>query len=195
MSQSDYIDASTGIHNRHFLEEQSTEIILYQKFKKQSFSLILADIDCCKIQNDLYGYKAVDFRIQKIAHIIANCVHVSKIDHVLVRWAGDQFLLVLLNTDENEAVTIVRLIQNQIYHLGIIWDKSAVLEVIMRMSLPDFNNISDRVSLSYGITTIVPELNQSWESCVRLADKAMYQAKLAGRNCYVVLNDEKKLKS
>ena len=97
MSQSDYIDASTGIHNRNFLEEQSTEIILYQKFKKQSFSLILADIDCCKIQNDLYGYKAVDFRIQKIAHIIANCVHVSKIDHVLVRWAGDQFLLVLLN--------------------------------------------------------------------------------------------------
>ena len=172
MDDLNYIDALTGVYTRRYLEKEISKICQEHIRKKQSVSLILADIDCCKIQNDLYGRKVVDFRIQKIAQIIANCVHVAKIDHVLVRWAGDQFLLVLLNTDENEAVTIVKLIQNQIYQLGIIWDKSAVLEVIMRMSLPDFNNISDRVSLSYGITTIEPELNKSWESnaAMRLPD-------------------------
>ena len=96
-----YHDELTGLYNRIYLAE-----ILYEYEEKNvlPFSIILADMNGLKITNDILGHEAGDRMLVRMADIVRNNISA---EHIACRFGGDEILVLLPNTDENEAAQIV----------------------------------------------------------------------------------------
>jgi diguanylate cyclase (GGDEF)-like protein len=89
---------------------------------------------------------------------------------VVARYGGEEFAIVLPNTDEAGAVRLAQQIQQQLQDLAIPHDSFG----------------QGRITVSIGIATVIPCLQQSAEGLVTAADQALYRAKSNGRNGYCV---------
>jgi diguanylate cyclase (GGDEF)-like protein len=153
------LDYLTGALNRRGIENALTAEIARTKRSGGSFSVLLIDVDHFKTINDRFGHPAGDDALRKVARSIHETVRVYDI---LGRYGGDEFLVVLPQTDCDNAVAIAERIREAVATIA---------------DLP--GNI--RLTLSIGATTGAhPE-----EMCdiVARADVALYDAKRAGRNC------------
>ncbi|MGL4379406.1 MAG: GGDEF domain-containing protein, partial [Microcoleaceae cyanobacterium] len=90
---------------------------------------------------------------------------------LVARYGGEEFVIILPNTKETAATEIVEGIREEIEGLSLPHEKSLV---------------SDYVTLSFGIATIIPTPSTSPQFLIDKADKALYQAKAKGRNCYCI---------
>jgi diguanylate cyclase (GGDEF)-like protein len=150
-------DELTGVFNRRYLELfLRKEIARHQRFRHK-LSIIMIDIDDFKIYNDMFGHPAGD----EVLKIVAQCLqgHLRETDFV-ARYGGDEFILVLAETDTAGAFAVTAYIQ-------------ATIAAQTASILP--------VTLSMGIATMTNgeiSLNQ----LIALADEALYEAKLGGKN-------------
>ncbi|MFM2062850.1 MAG: hypothetical protein RLZZ507_2520 [Cyanobacteriota bacterium] len=163
------IDSLTQIANRRCFDE-----VLFQEWKrlqreKLPLSLILCDIDFFKNYNDTYGHPAGDDCLKQVANILDQAI--NRPADLVARYGGEEFVLILPNTDTEGAVHIVEEIRSQI-----------TLAAIGHIS----SQISQYVTLSLGIATLIPHDQTSPESLISQADQALYQAKQSGRNCFVI---------
>ncbi|KAF3887062.1 MULTISPECIES: diguanylate cyclase domain-containing protein [Nostocales] len=131
-------------------------------------SLILSDVDYFKRYNDTYGHIAGDVCLQKIAQAISNSA--KRPADLVARYGGEEFAVLLPNTNLEGAMKVADLIQQQIQDLYIPHVES---------------NISQYVTLSLGASSLVPTHEESMEILIRVADRALYEAKKRGRNCIV----------
>ncbi len=145
-------DALTGLFNRNYFNEK-----LYNIKTKGPISLILLDLDNFKNINDLYGHLAGDTVLQKVAEILKNVTR--KVD-VIVRWGGDEFVVVLWETDEQEALNIARRIKTQIENYDFVFGQSRV-----------------RISVSIGIASMQESDLNDKDQLFKTADEALYLAK------------------
>ena len=163
-------DPLTGLWNRrHFDEAIDVEWRRCLRYKKP-MALILLDIDFFKQYNDRYGHIAGDQCLIKIAQAIHRLFKRSC--DLTVRFGGEEFIIVMPEAGKDEAVRMA----------------ARVLKTIEELNIPhECSPVSSRVSVSIGVASFVPEHHYSFEDILQTADKALYQAKNAGRNQYKYL--------
>ena len=165
-------DGLTGIHNRRYFDEILNVEWKRAKREKTSLSLIMLDIDYFKKYNDTYGHQAGDECLIKIAASISETLR--RPADLVARYGGEEFVIVLPGIALEEAVNLSEKIRSEIETLKIEHK---------------LNSISPFVTASLGIASSVPSANSSYEELLQRADKALYNAKLRGRNCVTVSHD------
>lgn len=149
------VDSLTNVFSRGFLRELLQGEIARAERNNRPLGLVMCDVDNFKQVNDRYGHLMGDYVLAQIAGILKSCVRGS--DYV-VRYGGDEFLLVLSETDESGSQIVV----NRIRHKVAEWDRAN--------RLGDFS-----IGISVGLRQHVP--GQSAEQAVAEADVRMYADK------------------
>ena len=158
-------DGLTCIGNRRFLDE-----FLEQEWQRairenEPLSLIMLDIDYFKLFNDTYGHISGDACLKKVADVLKNTI--KRATDFASRYGGEEFTVVLPNTDERGAMTVAEKIRSEVALLAIPHETSPLGGV---------------VTVSVGVATVVPSLGIKESKLIEAADRALYQAKAAGRN-------------
>ncbi len=160
-------DPLTGLWNRRCYDEViETEWCRCLRHKK-SIAFMILDIDYFKKYNDCYGHAAGDECLIKIAQTVHALFR--RASDLTIRFGGEEFVVVMPEMEEDEAKKMA----------------GKVLEGIRELNIPhEHSPVISRVSVSIGVTSMVPEHYLSFEELLLTADKALYQAKSAGRNQY-----------
>ena len=167
------LDGLTGISNRRGFDNYINMSLKNCGRSNTPISLIMADIDFFKGYNDNYGHLKGDECIIKVAKTMASSIKRS-LDFA-ARYGGEEFAVILPETDQEGAIAIADIIRNNIEKLGIIYENSKVASC---------------VTLSLGVGTIFPNMDYSKAKLIDNADKALYDAKLKGRNQVSVYTEE-----
>ena len=160
-----YFDALTGIRNRRFFDESIERLIATESRSDGTLSLMMIDIDNFKKYNDTYGHNNGDACLIMVAKALDECT--TRADDFVSRYGGEEFVVVLPNTDENGARTIA--------------DK--LLETVRKLNIKhEKNGAEGRVTISIGVTTGIVSYTHSGDDYVKKADEMLYFSKEAGRN-------------
>jgi len=151
-------DSLSGLYNRRFMNKKIEEEIIKYKRYQTPFSILLIDIDYFKQINDNFGHDKGDIVIKTIANIMKN--HTRDTD-ICARWGGEEFLILVQNTDLNGAFKLAENLRQKIEKC-------------------QFTNIKKQITISTGVSTFTPE--QSLESIIKITDDKLYKAKENGRN-------------
>jgi len=127
----------------------------------------MLDIDCFKNYNDHYGHLKGDEVLKTIAQVLSE--QANRATDFVARYGGEEFIILLPHTDAAGAEKIAEGILTRIRDLQIPHEASFVIPIL---------------TASIGGCTTIPEPGQDPANLVEQADKALYQAKAAGRNCY-----------
>ena len=163
LSKTDFL---TNLYNRRFFDE-----CLQREWKSSLrnhtfLSLLIIDIDYFKRYNDLYGHIEGDKCLQTVASKIADLLHRPR--DLAARFGGEEFVVLLPETDVAGAWNIAESIRACI----------EVLEIPIE-SLAE----TGKVTISIGLSGILPQKGIAPEVLIRAADEALYIAKKEGRNC------------
>lgn len=165
-------DGLTKIANRRKFDEYLIQTWKQSTRSQTPLSLILFDVDYFKHYNDTYGHRQGDECLIQIAQTTQHVVKRST--DLVARYGGEEFVVVLPETDSHGAIAIAEGIQHAIRTLGIPHERSEVSQV---------------VTVSLGIATIIPTPTASVGTLITLADHALYEAKQSGRDRYAVSDD------
>jgi len=166
--QSAITDGLTGFRNKVFGHETLMELILESHKCEEPLSVLMVDLDFFKKVNDTYGHLAGDMVLRETATRIKQLLHYSDTP---VRYGGEEFLIILANTDEAGLNTVGERLRAKIADSKfIIDDDGAEIEV----------------TASLGGTVCLTNDGKS-EDMIERADNALYQAKGGGRNQLVIL--------
>ena len=161
-----YQDGLTGLANRR-LYDQTLETEWPRAMRnKQPISMILIDIDFFKEFNDLYGHLEGDSCLQTISRALETVT--TRSTDLCARYGGEEFVLLLPGTDQDSAMEIAEKTRQLIRVLKIPHKGSSIDEF---------------VTISAGVCTLIPEINQSPSILFEKADKQLYLAKHKNRNC------------
>lgn len=156
-------DMLTGLLNRGALYEQATRELARSQRKQRDLGLILLDVDYFKAINDQYGHMVGDQALQLIAQAVS---HQKRVYDLVARWGGEEFAVVLPETDVEETLLVAERF------------RAAVEQA--RLPLPSHHTLT--FSISVGVASATPDVPVSLDDLILQADKALYQAKRAGRN-------------
>ncbi|QMS90530.1 PAS domain S-box protein [Nostoc edaphicum CCNP1411] len=159
------LDGLTQIANRRRFDEYlETE---WQRLKREQvpLSLILFDVDFFKLYNDSYGHLAGDDCLRQLASALKNIV--KRPADLVARYGGEEFAVILPNTEIQGAIHLAQTIRQAVCDLAIPHTQSRVC---------------DRVTVSLGVVSIVPNCEISPPDLINAADKALYIAKQQGRD-------------
>ncbi|MBW4520636.1 MAG: diguanylate cyclase [Scytolyngbya sp. HA4215-MV1] len=163
------LDSLTLIANRRHFDEywqQQWQLLTQQR---HPLSLLLIDVDHFKFYNDYYGHQAGDECLRAVAQGIQRVL--NRPTDLVARYGGEEFVVVLPYTSLKGATKLADAIMTEIYRLNLVHLKSPV---------------SDRITLSMGIFCVTPQASMTSDAPIAQADKALYQAKQAGRNRYFI---------
>lgn len=164
-------DSLTGCYNRHYLTQHLEHEIIENMILKQPFAIILLDIDFFKTVNDNYGHLVGDVVICRTVEVIKQSLRETDI---LARYGGEEFIVYLPNTSHTQANRWAEHIKFMIEANKVHVDEvSHSVSVTVSMGLLSINNFAEQYTESP-----TNQLNDLFES----VDKALYQAKNAGRN-------------
>ena len=161
-------DSLTNIANRRYFNEILAKEWRRGKKEGSPLSFILCDIDYFKLYNDRFGHQAGDLCLKKIAEAILETANRS--GDLVSRYGGEEFAVILPQTSSEDAMAMAEKIRQRVKKLDI--------------SHPD-SLVGDRISLSLGVTSMVPSPEYNEQQLLLTADKALYEAKERGRDCYV----------
>jgi diguanylate cyclase (GGDEF)-like protein len=168
------IDALTNLANRRrfdeFLEREWRRSIRH----KTRISLLLIEVDYFKLFNDAYGHSAGDDCLREIADLLGNAAR--RPGDLVSRLGGEEFAIVLCDTDVEGARAVAHHIRNAVESLGIDHEMTMVQDI-------------DVVTVSLGLATKLPEPNSGPSVLLYHADEALYLAKQDGRNCVRTYDD------
>ncbi len=163
------LDGLTEIANRRRFDEVLANE--WERCGQQSkpISLIMLDIDHFKSFNDTYGHQGGDICLKKVAKTIEELMEKSW--DLVARYGGEEFAIILPDTGADAAAQIAEKIRRRIEELAIPHAGSKV---------------SDVVTVSVGVSSVVPDRNVELRKIIEQADSALYQAKHQGRNRVIV---------
>ena len=165
-----YYDPLTDLPNRRLLMNRLGEATKISGRRRRHGGLLFLDLDGFKAINDAYGHDVGDVYITKIARCLENSLRESD---TIARLGGDEFVILLHDLDADAE--------------GAKYDASMVATKLMtnlRRGV-ELNGIIQSVGCSMGIN-VFKGSSETAENLIKNADKAMYQAKAAGRNRFVV---------
>jgi diguanylate cyclase (GGDEF)-like protein len=160
-------DTLTGLSNRRYLMEHFPRL-LREKRENHGLVIMIIDLDALKPINDQHGHAAGDEVIVEIARTLKQAI---RPEDVLVRWGGDEFVVVAQAQHVEHATMLAERIRERIAKMKCVLPRGAVV----------------RTSCSIGFTCLpfVPGRPDavSWEHAIKIADLALYRAK-RGRNAW-----------
>ncbi|BFT31524.1 diguanylate cyclase [Alteromonas sp. D210916BOD_24] len=159
-----YVDRLTGAYNRHYLDDYLPRLVKDGLRNANPLSLVIFDIDHFKRFNDMYGHFEGDACLWKVSNTINNAL-MRPMDK-LVRLGGEEFLVLLPNTDIEGAVEVTKRLIDGVYELNIRHSASE----------------HQRVTLSAGVAIKSAEDQKTIDFILLEADKNLYEAKMQGRN-------------
>ena len=165
-------DGLTKIHNRRYFDEILSVEWKRARRERSPLSLIMLDIDYFKKYNDTYGHQAGDETLVKVARAISETMR--RPADIVARYGGEEFVVVLPNVPQEDAAKMSEIIRAKIEDL----------EIEHKLS-----SINKFLTMSLGIASMVPSSDSSPEELLNKADKALYNAKIRGRNCVTVSHD------
>jgi two-component system, cell cycle response regulator len=159
------IDSLTQIANRRRFDEYIAQEWSRCDRERKYLSLLLCDVDYFKAYNDTYGHQAGDSCLHEVAKGIERAV--KRPADVAFRYGGEEFAVILPHTDGEGAIKVAEEIQEQIQKLDLVHVASKISEII---------------TLSVGVSSIIPSNQTSPHSLISAADSGLYEAKIQGRN-------------
>lgn len=167
------VDGLTNIPNRRQFDEYFEEQYNICSTENRSLSLLFLDIDYFKKYNDYYGHQKGDECLKMVAKELND--HVTELPEGIVsRYGGEEFVCVLPSTTEGNPELFAQELNHRIEHLQLPHEKSLV---------------SNYVTVSIGLTTVIPSTTIERKDIIKQADHALYQAKVAGRNRIAIYSD------
>ena len=163
LQEKNSLDALTGLHNRDYFDKKYQAEIRRSRREQTQLSVVMVDIDYFKNVNDQYGHLVGDECIKIVAHTLKKVLKRPGDD--VSRFGGEEFALILPNTDLEGALTLAEQLRAEIQKTTI-----------------QAGEISVNITISAGICTAIAKLNQPEDNILALADKQLYVAKNAGRN-------------
>ncbi|MBN2737657.1 MAG: diguanylate cyclase [Spirochaetales bacterium] len=161
-------DQLTNLFNRRYLYEFLEKEWFRSVRSQKALSVILADIDFFKKYNDTYGHQMGDQCLVRVASVLRQSI--KRPMDIAARYGGEEFILVLPETGMPGAE-----------HTG-----QSIIKKLHEIKIPhEASDILPYVTMSMGITTMVPRRDVSFEEIVKKADNNLYRAKEKGRNCLV----------
>ncbi|MEG8229929.1 PleD family two-component system response regulator [Candidatus Rickettsia tasmanensis] len=160
-------DGLTGLFNRRYFDIHLKQMI--EKANKESIKLylLMCDIDNFKHVNDTYGHQAGDKVLTIVSRILKNTLRVTDL---IARFGGEEFTILLTDIDISKAIETAERVRVKIEYMDFhIEDQIEPL----------------KTTISIGVTQYKKE--ESIESFIERADKAMYEAKTTGKNKVVKL--------
>ena len=154
-------DGLTGLYNRCFWEEQFVMEYKRDKRTESPSALIILDIDNFKKVNDIYGHSAGDEVIKALAGIIKKTIRETDIAG---RYGGEEFAIILPDTPVANVEFVAERIRRFVEKCIVVYDE---------------------VNISFTVSIGVSGFKQSYKNSTQwlsMADKALYQAKAAGKN-------------
>ncbi len=162
--KSAYRDPLTGLNNRTSMEKYLPREIDLAKRHKQSMALMVMDLDGFKQINDQHGHDIGDQVLRKVGQVISQVIRNTDL---VYRYGGDEFVGGLAQTDIHGAIDVCERIRTSIDDLKL-----------------DNYDISGHVQVSIGITLV--RESDNFISAFKRADKALYRAKVNGKNQIII---------
>jgi len=169
LEQFSRLDSLTEIPNRREFDRVLEKEWLRAKRENKAISLILLDVDHFKKYNDNYGHPDGDKCLKEIAQTLEQSIR--RAHDTVARYGGEEFVIVLPDTDKEGAIRVAEQIRSNINSKAIPHE---------------FSETDKVVTASQGIATIIPTAPFSPRNLIDSADVALYSAKNAGRNRYMI---------
>lgn len=159
------VDALTGIPNRRMFDEYFAREWRRSMRSASPISLIFMDVDFFKTFNDNYGHAEGDRCLENIAAILKDTL--KRVTDFVARYGGEEFVAVLPEMNLDEAVEMAESMRKN----------------VASSNIPHaYSEVADRVTLSLGVSSVIPVADVSPEDLIKTADAALYIAKESGRN-------------
>ena len=146
-----YHDFLTGLYNRNFYYDY---VIQNDVLNNYPLGYIIGDVNGLKMTNDVFGHEAGDLLLKSIAETISNGI---KHEQYVMRWGGDEFLIIVPNTDVEHLESFVREVKERLKRIRI----NKVIEA----------------SVSFGMAIKTPKIEEA-DVVIKRAEELMYQKKL-----------------
>lgn len=159
------LDELTQLFNRHALREFAGKYFSEAYRFRRDLSIAVLDVDHFKFINQEYGFEKGDEVLASLGTWFKR--HLRDED-MIARWAGEEFVLILPSYDAHTAKTQLQRMQSR---------------------LEKFKPANLRITLSIGVASIRHDHKDTLSSAFEMADRAMYQAKMAGRNCVEIYEE------
>ncbi|WKJ91398.1 diguanylate cyclase [Methylomonas montana] len=161
-----WIDGLTGVPNRRRFDQALESEWKRARRNHLPLAMILVDVDYFKAYNDCHGHGAGDICLKQVATLLAAMV--SRSGDLVARYGGEEFVMLMPETDAEGARRIAEQLclnieSQQIPHAG--------------------SEVSCQVTISAGYAAAIPEAEQASSALLDEADRMLYLAKNAGRNC------------
>ncbi len=157
-------DALTRLRNRHSMEEEFHSLL---DNTQEEYCFIMGDIDNFKQFNDQYGHACGDYVLKSVADIILKNMGEN---NTACRWGGEE-ILILLQANIEYAHIIAEKIRYEIEHMNGVFQDQVI-----------------SVTMTFGVAPYTP--GNTFEKCISMADKSLYEGKQNGKNCVVTAPSE-----
>jgi two-component system, chemotaxis family, response regulator WspR len=165
------IDGLTGLFNRRYLDEYLATEWRRAVREQSPLSVLMLDVDEFKKYNDTYGHLSGDDVLRQVSATIK--LGIERPADLAARFGGEEFFVVLPNTDLAGAQFIGEMIRRRLEQLKLPHSASTA---------------ASHVTISGGVASIIPKRSDTVDALIASADRALYEAKKAGRNCINVEN-------
>ena len=165
-------DGLTHLYNRRYINEKLPVAMAHARLHKRPLSIVMADIDFFKRVNDQCGHGVGDGVLKAFAAQLKKNIRQNSGDWV-ARYGGEEFLIILANCSENQAYKIAEKLRNNIEQ-AVIPTSAGPL----------------KITASFGVYTFCGQ-ESDIQQLLDKADKQLYQAKQAGRNCTISVSRQK----
>jgi diguanylate cyclase (GGDEF)-like protein len=167
-----HYDALTGLKNRRVFDEHLSRVWQQAVDDRRTIAILLIDVDHFKAFNDSYGHQAGDRALKGIARTLRSLV--SRPLDLLARYGGEEFVVILFDVNARGAEALANRM------------RGAVSERAISNRTP---KAGTAVTISIGVAVVQPSRDRQPDGALQLADQALYEAKVRGRN-RVELMDE-----
>ena len=157
-------DGLTGVPNRRMFDSVFDEEWAKATRSSQPLSVIMLDIDYFKQFNDEYGHIQGDECLRVVARLLSRCA--TRATDFVARYGGEEFVFVLPETNEIAAHKLAERCRQS----------------ILQEQMPHAQGMESIVTVSLGISTLVPKHGDDQLEFLQRVDSALYQAKSEGRN-------------
>ncbi|MDH5180791.1 MAG: diguanylate cyclase [Gammaproteobacteria bacterium] len=165
-------DSLTQVANRRMFDETIPNEFKRAMRQGSHISLLLFDVDYFKKYNDHYGHPEGDACLVKVAQAARQLFKRS--GELVARYGGEEFVVVMPNTDLAHAEA----------------SAAALLEKVQQLQIPhEQSPITAHVTISIGISSLIPDMSCSETDLIQVADSALYAAKKNGRNRYAIATE------
>ncbi|TJX65500.1 GGDEF domain-containing protein [Soehngenia saccharolytica] len=157
------IDPVTGAYNRNYLATRLPADIYNSAVNNYPISVIMADLDNFKYINDTFGHLAGDEALKVFANLAMMCI---REDDWIARFGGDEFVIILQNTNKSNAIRVADRIRHTLENKKIF-----------------YNEMEINITASFGIYEIaLDEVTDDYNKAIEKADIELLKAKKNGKN-------------